>query len=93
MLWISLLLVLLLTGEGLSQCFTSNGCTGDQVPADNQRECCVGTNTGLSYYDGGSCTVCIGNVCNYRTPNETKFYTRLDTKGSHDVIIMTFTHI
>ena len=69
MVWFSLLLVLLLTGEVFSRCFTGNDCTGYQVPAGNQRECCVETNTGLSYYDGGTCTVCIGNVCNYRTPN------------------------
>ena len=60
MVWISLLIVLLLTGQGFSQCFTSTDCTGDQVPADNQRECCVGTDTGLTYNDGGTCTVCIG---------------------------------
>ena len=60
MVWFSLLVVLLLTGEGLSQCFTGTGCTGDQVPADNRRECCVETDTGLSYNDGGTCTVCIG---------------------------------
>ena len=35
-------------------------CTGDQVPASSQRECCVETDTGLSYNDGGTCTVCIG---------------------------------
>ena len=54
-----LMLVLLLTGQGFSQCFTSTDCTGYQVPAGNQRECCVETNTGLSYNDGGTCTVCI----------------------------------
>ena len=47
--------------EGFSQCFTSNDCTGDQVPASNQRECCVGTNTGLSFTDNdGTCSACIG---------------------------------
>ena len=59
-MWLLVVLVLLLTGEGLSQCFTSADCTGDQVPASSERECCVGTDTGLSYNDGGTCTVCIG---------------------------------
>ena len=45
---------------GSSQCFTNADCTGDQVPADNRRDCCVKTNTSLSYNDGGSCTECIG---------------------------------
>ena len=60
MLWISLLVVLLLTGQVVSQCFTGTDCTGDQVPASSQRECCLRTNDGLSYNDGGTCTVCIG---------------------------------
>ena len=48
-------------GQVFSQCFTGTGCTGDQVPAVSQRECCIETNTGLSYNDGGgTCTVCIG---------------------------------
>ena len=56
----SLVLVLLFSGQGFSQCFTNAGCTGDQVPAVSQRECCVETNTGLSYNDGGTCSMCIG---------------------------------
>ena len=56
----SLLLFLLLTGQAFSQCFTGSDCTGGQVAADSERECCVGTNDGLSYNDGGSCTECIG---------------------------------
>ena len=59
-MWSSLVLVLLFSGQAVSQCFTVTGCTGDQVPAGSQRECCVGTNTGLSYNDGGTCTECIG---------------------------------
>ena len=55
-----LLLVLLLTGEGFSQCFDSTGCTGSLVGAVDQRDCCVGTNDGLSYNNGGICTNCIG---------------------------------
>ena len=56
----SLLLFLLLTGQAFCQCFTGSDCTGGQVAADSERECCVGTNDGLSYNDGGSCTECIG---------------------------------
>ena len=55
-----LLLVLLLTGEGFSQCFDSTGCTGSLVGAVHQRDCCVGTNNGLSFNNGGICTNCIG---------------------------------
>ena len=60
MVWISLLLVSLLTGQVVSQCFTGTDCTGDQVPASSQRDCCIETNTGLSYNDAGTCTECIG---------------------------------
>ena len=55
-----LLLVLLLTGEGFSQCYNSTGCTGSLVGAVDQRDCCVGTNDGLSFSDGGICANCIG---------------------------------
>ena len=55
-----LLLVLLLTGEGFSQCFDSTGCTGNLVRAVHQRDCCVGTNDGLSFNNGVTCTNCIG---------------------------------
>ena len=58
-MWLLVVLVLLLTGQVVSQCFTSAGCTGDQVPAVSQRDCCVETNTGLSYNDRGNCTVCM----------------------------------
>ena len=47
-------------GQVVSQCFTGTDCAGDQVPASNRRECCVETNTGLSYNDAGTCTECIG---------------------------------
>ena len=53
-------LCLLLAGEGFSQCFTSIGCTGSQVPAATRRECCASTDEGLSYNSGGTCSVCIG---------------------------------
>ena len=46
---------------GFSQCFTDKTCTGDTVPAATERECCVDTNEGLAFADGGACTVCIGN--------------------------------
>ena len=44
-------------------CWTGSGCTGDTVPADDARDCCVGTNDGQSYGVGpGNCEVeqCIG---------------------------------
>ena len=47
---------------GFSQCFTTTSCTGGTVPASTARECCVETNEGLSFSDGGTCTVCIGNM-------------------------------
>ena len=74
-MWSSLVLVLLLTGQVVSQCFTSTGCTGDQVPAVSQRECCVGTNTGLSYNDGRTCNVCIGMSCNVYFMSHTNTHT------------------
>ena len=54
------LFTLLLTGEGLSQCYTGTDCTGSVVSASNQRDCCVGTNDGLSFSDGITCSICIG---------------------------------
>ena len=45
---------------GACQCFSNADCTGDQIPATDQRACCVDTNNGLSYNSGGTCTVCIG---------------------------------
>ena len=53
-------LFLLLAGEGFSQCYSDTACSGSLVPADNQRECCAGTDEGLSYNNGGTCTMCIG---------------------------------
>ena len=55
-----LLLFLLLTGQGFSQCFTDTNCTGRVVVAADQRACCVGTDDGLSFNDGTTCTLCIG---------------------------------
>ena len=53
-------ITLLLTGEGLSQCYTGTDCTGSVVSASNQRDCCVGTNDGLYYRDGSTCSICVG---------------------------------
>ena len=46
-------------------CWTSSDCTGDTVPADDARDCCVGTNDGQSYGVGpGNCAIaqCIGEL-------------------------------
>ena len=60
-------LIFLLTGQGSaqSQCYTSSNCTGDTVPADDARDCCVGTNDGQSFGVGrGDCEVsqCVGEI-------------------------------
>ena len=57
---LSFLFLLQLAGEGFSQCYNDTACTGSLVPAANQRECCAGTDEGLSYSAGGTCSVCIG---------------------------------
>ena len=57
---LSLLLVSLLPGQGFSQCFTGTNCTGDEVVALDKRDCCVGTDDGLSFSDGSNCSLCIG---------------------------------
>ena len=58
-------LLLLVTGQGSAQaqCWTNSGCTGNTVPADDARDCCVGTDAGQSYgAEPGNCEVeqCIG---------------------------------
>ena len=45
--------------QGFSQYFTNTDCTGDVLPAPGQRDCCVGTDDGLSFHDGSSCNLCI----------------------------------
>ena len=65
MVFLCVFLLLLVTGPGSAQaqCWTSSGCTRDTVPADDARDCCVGTNDGQSYGVGpGNCEVeqCIG---------------------------------
>ena len=54
-----LLLTLLLSGQGLCQCYSQSSCAGDVVTSSDQRDCCVSQN-GLSYNDTGTCTPCIG---------------------------------
>ena len=65
MIFYCVFVILLLIGQGSaqSQCYTSSNCTGDTIPADDARDCCVGTNDGQSYGIGpGNCEVtqCIG---------------------------------
>ena len=46
------------SGSAQAQCWTSSGCTGDTVPADDARDCCIGTEDGQSYGGGpGDCAV------------------------------------
>ena len=51
---------------GLSQglCYEQRNCQGSTIQAGSQsaRQCCVGTNNGMSYSVGGVCTVrqCVG---------------------------------
>ena len=62
-----LLIFFLLIGKSFTQdqCYPSGGCTGIAVPADDARDCCVGTDDGQSYGVGpGNCVVpqCIGEI-------------------------------
>ena len=43
-----------------SQCYTGTSCSGSIVTAASARECCVDTETGLSYSNSAGCTPCIG---------------------------------
>ena len=47
---------------GIFRCYTRTDCTGTVIEAANQRDCCVGTNDGLSYGDGDTCNPCIGKA-------------------------------
>ena len=48
---------------GLHNCFTAANCTGDVITeAADQRDCCVGTNDGLSYNNGSTCNRCVGTL-------------------------------
>ena len=57
---LALLFVSLLPGQGFSQCFTGTNCTGGEVVALDKRDCCLGTDDGLSFSDGSNCSLCIG---------------------------------
>ena len=47
---------------GFSQCYSSSSCTGSTIAAVSARDCCVGTDDGLSFSNGGSCTACVGGL-------------------------------
>ena len=47
---------------GIFRCYTHTDCTGTVIEASNQRDCCVGTNDGLSYGDGDTCNPCTGKA-------------------------------
>ena len=57
---LALLLVSLLPDQGFSQCFTGTNCTGGEVVALDERDCCVETDDGISFSDGSNCSLCIG---------------------------------
>ena len=54
-----LFLILLLSGEGLCQCYSQLECVGDEVPSASQGDCCVNQN-GISFNDEETCRPCIG---------------------------------
>ena len=56
-----LLLTLLLSGQGLCQCYSQSSCAGDVVSSSDQRDCCV-DQFGSSYNDTGTCRPCIGFI-------------------------------
>ena len=53
-----------------AECFTNSNCSGDRVPANNTKDCCVGTSNGLSFSNGDKCTQCIGNGYNFISIDE-----------------------
>ena len=53
-------ILLVLSEEGFSQCFTNTDCTGDEVVVTDRRDCCVGTDDGISFQNGSSCSLCVG---------------------------------
>ena len=55
----TLLLVSVLAQKSLAQCFTGADCGGSTVPASSYQQCCDGTGSGVSYFDGDSCTACL----------------------------------
>ena len=69
MIILTTFLVLLLPGKGLVEgsndlqtaaCYTDIDCTGSIIPLQptvTAKDCCVGTNNGLSYFYDGNCTI------------------------------------
>ena len=51
-----ILLLVVVIGKSLAQCFTDTDCGESTVPASSNEECCDGT--GSSYFDGHNCTAC-----------------------------------
>jgi hypothetical protein len=45
--------------QGYSQCYNDTTCTGNVIPATDRKDCCVRTEDGLSFSDGGTCRGCI----------------------------------
>ena len=50
-------------------CYSSTSCSGDIIPATSERECCVGTDNGLSFSSGGVCIRCIGVLLSFSLYN------------------------
>ena len=58
-----------------SQCYSSTSCSGDVVQAISAKDCCVGTDNGLSFSDSGdTCTVCVGKLYPVSLPLENDPY-------------------
>ena len=55
----TLLLVSVLAEKSLAQCFTDVDCGGSTVPASSYQQCCDGTGSSVSYFDGDNCTACL----------------------------------
>lgn len=45
-----------------SECYTSSSCSGSTVRASSAKDCCVGTDEGLSFFDGVNCRACTGQL-------------------------------
>ena len=48
--------------SSFSLCYSSTSCTGSIIAASSARDCCAGTDDGLSFSDGEECHVCIGII-------------------------------
>ena len=71
-MYVTFVLVLLWTGGGFSQCYTTTSCTGRTVTAVTERDCCVGTDDGLAFRrSSGVCYICVGELrlisCSYHS--------------------------